>query len=521
MRLFSTGLIVFSFTFSMNAMSIAAKPEKDEKIIDISELKTRFDSNIRKYTLKNGLRVILMKNGFSPTIAAYLKVSTGSAEEPFDIAGTAHFLEHLLFKGTKTLGTRNFEREKPYLEQIIADGERLDTIERQLLNPHLSQSERDKLNQRKSELNKRMSIWQKGAAKFILSEEDSKAYSLAGQVGYNAYTTTDVTNYQIKLPKNRLELWAEIESSRFKQPVFREYYPERKVILEERRMRYDSRPQSLLYELYLKTAFGFSPYGKPVIGFASNIPRMRYRDTLSFFNNYYTANRMVISIVGDIEFEPTLAIVKKHFEDLPAGSDPEYPPIELDAQNGHRRAELVAEHTPVLLTGFKRPPVTHSDDIALEALSLILTQGNTSRLVKRLVIDEKIASSISSYSSLPGGKQESTFTIIASPFQHKDYHRLETVILEELNKIAENGVSDDELKKIKNAYFVSLVDSLSANAGLADSLSYAELIFGSYEEFFSSLEKMQKLESKQIQNAVKKYFKNEKRTTVYLVKPEQ
>lgn len=512
--------ILFSVLhFPLFSLTIQAPPPRDFKnAIDIDNLKDRFEKNIRKYKLKNGIRVILMKNGFAPTVAAYLKVSTGSAEESTDISGTAHFLEHLLFKGTSSLGTKNYKAEKKYLDQIFLDGERLDQVNRQLENPLLTSQERSALLERKAKLEKYLKIWQKGAARFVISEEDSRAYSLAGQVAYNAYTNVDVTNYQIMLPKNRLELWAYIESNRFRAPVFREFYQERKVIMEERYMRTDSDPGSLLYELYLKTAFGFSPYGKPVIGFKKNIPRMTYKNTKQFFNNFYTPSRMVISIVGDVNFDSTIAMIKKYFEKIPERETPEYPTMENEVQDGKRVAEMVADNTPLLITGFKRPPITHKDSVALDALSAILARGQTSRLVKRLVLDDKLVSQIRSYPSVPGGKLESTFAFIALPFEEKNYGKIQDIIMDEVMKLVREGPNKDEIEKVKNSYFVNLVALLSKNAGLADSLSYAELIHGDYRELYNKMERVQKLTPKDIQNAARKYFVPEKQTTVTIKK---
>ncbi len=480
------------------------------------ELQQRFSHNIRKYTLKNGLRVILMQNGTSPSLALYLKVGVGSANEPFDRAGTAHFLEHLLFKGTTRLGTIDYEREKPYLEQLIAEGERIDALERRLLDPLLGKEQRTQLQQELEILNRRFALWQKQAARFVISEEDSQIYSRAGQVGYNAYTSTDVTNYQIKLPKNRLELWAALESERFLNPVFREFYPERKVILEERRMRYDTKPSSLLYELYIKTAFGFSPYGKPVIGFESNILRMKHSETLEFFRNNYIPSRMVIAIVGDLNFDETFQIIERYFSRLPERAEPEFPPITLAPQRGKQIAWLEAKSTPQFITGWRRPAITHQDSVALEMLGRLLTDGQTSRLKKRLVLEEKIASSVSAYTALPGEKLESMFTVFCSVYSEEQYPLAEKMIAEELSKIATGEVSDKELLKIKNSYLAELIGSLTANAGLADNLSYYELMLGDYNHFFTSLDAIAKVTAQDLSRVAKTYFTDSGNTTVYM-----
>lgn len=487
-----------------------------EERFDMSAFRQKTEKNIRKRTLPNGLRVILMKQTSSPTIACYLKIGVGSANESFDQAGTAHFLEHLLFKGTDRLGTLNYDQEKAYLDQIEADGERIDTLERTLLNPLLTNSERQAIEERIARLSNRLETWQRRAQKFVISEEDSQAYSQAGQMGYNAYTTTDVTNYQIKLPSNRLEMWAELESARFLDPVLREFYPERKVIKEERRMRYDSRPTSLLYELFLKTAFGMSPYGKPVIGFEKSMHRLRLGETREFFKRNYIPSRMVIAIVGDLEFDPSFAIIEKYFGRLKPSNTPEFPPTVYEPQRGRRIAWLEAKNSPAMISGWARPPVTHADDRALEVLARLLGEGQTSRLVNRLVIQDKIAGDVKVGSSTPGEKLDTQFTIFADVFDAANYPAVERAIEDEIKKLAADGPSEDELQKIKNRYVAELVHTLQQNAGLADNLSYYELILQDYSKMFTALEEVEKIDAAKIRDVARKYFKEATNTTVYI-----
>lgn len=487
----------------------------DEKF-DVAAFKLKTEQNIRKRTLPNGLRVILMRQTSSPTIACYLKIGVGSANESFDQAGTAHFLEHLLFKGTPTLGTLNYAEEKPYLQQIEVDGERIDTLERTLLNPLLLPAERQAIEARLAHLSRRLAIWQTKAQRFIISEEDSQAYSQAGQLGYNAYTTTDVTNYQIKLPANRLEMWADLESARFLNPVLREFYPERKVIKEERRMRYDSRPTALLYELFLKTAFGMSPYGKPVIGFEKSMHRLKLTETRDFFNSNYIPSRMVIAIVGDLDFEKSFSIIEKYFGQIKARPTPEFPPTVYEPQRGRRIAWLEVKNSPAMITGWSRPPVTHQDDRALEVLSRLLGDGQTSRLVNRLVIQDKLVGDVKVGSSTPGEKLDTQFTIFADVFDATNYAAVENAISEELVKLKTVGPNAEELQKIKNRYIAELVRTLQQNAGLADTLSYYELILQDYGKIFTALEEIEKVDSAEIRAVTAKYFIDSKNTTVYI-----
>ncbi|HNL53272.1 MAG TPA: pitrilysin family protein [Turneriella sp.] len=504
----------------LGALSALQAGGATAETFDIAGFRKAAEKNIRKKTLPNGMRVILMRQPSSPTIACYLKIGVGSANESFDQAGTAHFLEHLLFKGTPTMGTTNYPEEKKLLEKIESTGERLDSLERALLNPLITDKERSNLKKRMAEQEKLLASLQAEAQAFVISEEDSQAYSLAGQVGYNAYTTTDVTNYQIKLPANRLAMWAELESNRFLNPVLREFYPERKVIQEERRMRYDSRPTSLLYELFLKTAFGMSPYGKPVIGFEKSMHRLRLRETRQFFERNYIPSRMVITVVGELEFDEAFATIEKYFGRLKARPTPEFPPTVYEPQRGRRIAWLEAKNSPTMITGWARPPAMHDDDKALEVLSRLLGDGQTSRLVNRLVIQDKLAGDVKVGSSTPGEKLDTQFTIFADVFDAASYPAIEKAIAEELERLRTNGPTAEELQKIKNRYIAEIVQTLSQNAGMADTLSYYELLLNDYQKLFSSLEEINEVDAAKIKAVVAKYFTEGRNTTVYL-KPLQ
>ena len=487
--------------------------ERENALLSINEL---LIEKLHFHTLDNGLRVILVQNDLSPTIAAYIKIGVGSANEPFDQAGTAHFLEHLLFKGTERLGTSNYGKERPALEQLFADGNRLDALRLKLKDPLISESFRKKLKEREAKLKKRMGIWENLLRTYTLSEEDSLAYEMAGQSGYNAYTSSDVTNYQVKLPSHRLELWAALESARFTKPVLREFYRERSVIQEERRMRIDSRPPSRLYELYLKTAFGLSPYGKPVIGTETSIPSLTHHGTSEFFYNNYGPERMVIALVGNLEPDETIALIKNYFERIPPRNSGYMPPFEFKPTKGLRTANLNIKASPYMLMGWYRPPITHKDYLTFEVLNSILTGGKSSRLNKSLVFREKLVSSIFSYVGAGGSKLTGSFVIGAYPYKEADYNLVIKKIKGQLQNIKENGVTEFELDRVKNEYLNTLLSSLQTNAGLAEALTYYEVQLNDYQALTKKLDNINKITSKDIQALIEKYFKEENETRVFI-----
>ena len=339
-------------------------------------------------------------------------------------------------------------------------------------------------------------------------------------VGFNAYTSVDVTNYQIKLPKNQLELWAYLESQRLFEPQFREFYQERKVILEERRARYDSIPGNLLYETFLKTAFGFSPYGKPIIGFQNNILKLSWEETVNFFHKNYIPSRMVIAIVGDLDFSESYNILKKHFEKIPSREEPKFPPIEKEWRAGQKTANLIKKPAaPKMITGWHRPNIKDSDHILFSFISSLLTSGKSSRLFKRIVLQEKLASSIYAIDSIPGEKLDNTFIIVISPFKEEYYEKIYNIIEEEIQNLIQEGPTKEELTKLRNQWMNGIIDILQTNAGLADRLSYYELLLNDYRYLFQSINRIKELQKADIVNVLKKYFQKANNTTVWLNKP--
>lgn len=492
-------------------------PSQDNGL-DAAAFSRQMSQRVKKFTLKNGIRVLFMQNGETPVVSAYIKFAVGSSNEPFNLAGTAHLLEHMLFKGTETLGTLDYEKEKIYLQQIAVDGAKVDLLSLQLRDPSLSPQERERLQKEKATLQKRRDFLQSFSSRFVLSEEDSMAYAQAGQQGYNAYTSTDVTNYQVNLPANRLELWAYLESSRFLKPILREFYSERKVVMEEKRMRYDSRPSAQLYQLFLSTAFGFSPYGKPVIGYASNIPVLTKENTENFFYQNYIPSRMVLTLVGKFDFTQTEKLIRKYFEKIPSRPLPPFPPIEQEPQQGKRTAYLQTElqASPLFITGWSKPSIFDKDHAAFEVLEKILSDGQTSRLTQRMVLQESVASSVGTYNGNPGQRLKNNFTIFVQTYKEEDYAKAEKILQEELKRLAEEGPDDEELERVKNNYLSYLLNSMESNAGLSDALSYYEAVKNNYADFFNNLEHIQKVSKEDIQHVIKTYFIDKTNTTVYL-----
>ncbi|TGN20114.1 M16 family metallopeptidase [Leptospira idonii] len=489
--------------FSLSALSA------DDQFFPKSE--KLFQEKIRKVRLDNGLTMILMKRGNSPTLALYIKFKVGAVDETPEQAGTAHLLEHMLFKGTKDVGTSDFKKEEKYQEQIEVWGTKLDNL--RLEERNFTESGRkvpDSLSSEISKLDKRLKNLIQLQDQFIIKNEDSYIYEQNGEVGFNAYTSQDVTNYQIQLPSNRLEIWAKLESDRLRDPILREYYTERDVVIEERRMRTEDSGSGVLRERFFSVAFESHPYRKPVIGYATGLPFLKIDETKKFFKENYTPNRMVIAIVGEQNFDETERIVRKYFSDLKKGKDRSPYKIEEKQYLGEKRVKVLHPSSPQMMLGWLKPAYPHRDNAGFDVLSNLLTTGAGARLNQRLVLGDKSATSVGSANGYPGERYANFFTLFVKPGGNADLSGIENSIWEELKKIEENGVSKEELEKVKNQMIADFLKTMDDNATIADLLSYYELLYGNWNHIFKQYETIQSVDSKEIQDIVKKYLSKDR-----------
>ncbi|TGL48826.1 insulinase family protein [Leptospira kemamanensis] len=468
---------------------------------------SQFREKIKTIQLENGLTVVMMKRGTSPTVALYIKFLVGAVDETPEEAGTAHLLEHMLFKGTKSVGTTDFHKEEKYQKQIEVWGTELDDLklkrrEYQTRGETVPKS----LEEEIETLNRLLKNLIQLQDEFIVKNEDSYMYEQNGEMGFNAYTSQDVTNYQIQLPNNRIEIWAKIESDRLKNPILREYYTERDVVIEERRMRTDDVGGAVLREKFFSTAFESHPYRKPVIGYSAQIPYLKIEETKAFFERHYTPNRMVISVVGQFDFAETEGIIRKYFSDLKPGKP--RPPYKIEEKSfpGEKRFKVLHPSASQMMMGFIKPPYPHKDNSTFDVLSNVLTSGTGSRLYKRLVLEEKLVLNIGSGNGYPGERYKNYFVFFISPNEGVDPKKIESIIWEEIDRIGEQGIANDELEKVKNQMVSDFMKTLDQNGAIADLLSYYQLLYGDWGSLFSQYQTIMNTSSSDIQSLIPKYL---------------
>jgi len=509
--------LTFLFTLTVFSGSrISAEPADA-----IQDTLTGLKQDIKRVTLDNGLRIILVRRTFSPTVACYIKYKAGGADETDPSAGIAHMLEHMLFKGTKTIGTLNYEKEQKYIIQSNVWAKRLDDARRRVDDLKRGAATPETLAKAESNVKlyrTRLLSLQRAARTYMIPDEDSAIYALSGERGYNAYTTKDLTNYQIELPANRLEVWARLESDRMQNSVLRDFYTEREVVREERRLRIDNVAHGYLMEQFIQKIYSSHPYGRSLIGSMEVIQYLNFDQAKDFYNTYYAPNNTVIALVGDIEFEKTEALMRKYFSDLKPKKIPDlkataFNPLPTDVQ-------IKKEGSPVMLLAWLKPAGLAKDSLNLELLTGILAGRSDSRLFRRLVLKDRVASEVSAFTGYPGERYTNLFMIQAVPAPWKTYDDIQKSIVDELEQLRSKGVTTDELDRVKNTTIADFLYGLRSNAEYADNLTYFELLFGDYNTLFTKISAIQAVTTEDIKQSAQTFITADRMSTARLM-PEK
>ena len=462
-----------------------------------------FENRVTVRTLPNGLTVIMLRRPEAPVFSFFTMVDTGSSQDPLSKTGLAHMMEHMAFKGTPDIGTTNYAEEKVALakvEQAYAayEAERIKRMDR----------DPQKLAQLQKE-------WQDAIAaadKFVIKNQFGEIVESHGGVGMNAFTTYDETGYLYSMPSNMIELWAAIESDRFANPVMREFYKERNVVMEERRMRTDSDPTGRLVEQFLGTAFAANPYHRPTIGYPSDLQSFSATDAENFFHRYYVPSNMVIALVGDLDPNTVLPIVEKYFGQLPTNPKPTELTTVEPPQNSVREVKMNDMAQPIYVEGYHRPSYLDPDDAVYDAITDIMSNGRTSRMYRSLVRDQKIAAAAAGFSGFPGTKYAHLFAFYGVPLPGHTNTEMQKAIQEQIQKLKTEDVSDEELQMFKTRTKADLIRGLASNQGLAQQLAIYQTRYGDWRELFRYLEKVDKVQKADIRRVANKVFTDSNRT---------
>lgn len=471
----------------------------------------KLEGRVIEHKLKNGIIVLMLERHEAPVVSFHVLFDVGASDESVGITGIAHMLEHLAFKGTKTIGTIDYEKEKPLLEK-------LDEIVLQLREERAKGKKADPA--RIQQLEKEFAETQAEANKYVVTDEFSKILQVHGGVGLNATTSQDSTRYFVSLPANKVELWALLESDRIANLVPREFYSEQNVVLEERRLRTDSSPIGKLFEQFQALAFNAHPYHNPTIGWESDIRNYTREKVEAFYKKYYVPANATIAIVGDINPPEVIEIMEKYFGAIPPAPKPPKVLTVEPPQVGEKRIQVELDANPYILIGYHKPDVNHPDEAVFDVITSILSEGRTSRFYKNLV-EKRIATSVDSFTGFPGDKYPNLFSILATPLTPHTNKEVEEGIYAELEKLKTEYVSAEELQKVINNVEASFISSLASNSGLAGQLAFFQAITGDWRNLEKHIDQIKAVTPEDIQRVAKQYFIKTNRTVAEIVKKEK
>ncbi len=462
------------------------------------------------FVLDNGMKFILLPRLEEPNnIAAGWVAQVGSVNERPGITGLSHFFEHLMFKGTKTIGTSDSVKDASYtnkerdLRNSMLDiiwTEQYDRFKRgEIDDPWDASYDTEELSTLRESLRNTMDEHRS----VIIKDEISSIYQGEGAVGLNAFTSEDVTFYINQLPANKLELWCWVESDRLANSVFREFFSERDVVHEERRMRTESTPTGEFQEQFNSMFWQASPYSWPVIGWPSDLNSYTLEEAKRYFDIYYQPSNLIGVLVGDFDVKTATAMIKKYFGQLRAGSSPPPPvPTIEPSQKASQRMVAEVDAQSQIEIRYHAVPFGHADSYALDILSAVLN-GKTGRLYKSMVEGEEIATSASFY--LDGKKYAGFLSFSAIVKGDATPENLEESWYEQVSILQNELVSEKELKKVKNNVIADQYRQLQSNFYLMIQLGYLEAL-GGWEYINDSGKKLLEVTPEDVMRVAKKYL---------------
>ncbi len=474
------------------------------------------------FTLDNGMKFLLLPRADQPnSIAAGWVAKVGSVNERPGITGISHFFEHMMFKGTTTIGTENAAEDALLTQKQNGIRGKLRALHLgeqyarwkggeidDPWNPEFDTPEMTKLRADLREV-------QDEQREITKKNEFDQIYTRLGGSGMNAFTSHDLTFYFINVPSNKLELWCWMESDRLSDSVFREFFEERDVVHEERRMRTESTPTGIYQEQFDAMFWQSSPYSWPVIGWPTDLNSYTREQAQSYFDTYYAPNNLCGVVVGDFDLETAKTQITQYFARLERRDAPP-PVITLEQpQLAEKRMKVTCDCPPQVEVRYPSVPFGHRDEAAIEVMAEILN-GRTGRLYKALVEDQKIATGA-------GVRQDSrkyggAFSFSGECQGESTPEMLESAWYEQLERMQEEQVDERELQKVKNQILASSFRRLETNFNLLLQLGYYEAL-GGWEYINHSPKEMAAVSSEDIIRVANAYFKPEQRSVaVYLRK---
>ncbi len=454
----------------------------------------QFQIPVHYDTLKNGLRVIIVPDTNVAVVSCRLYYFVGSMYEGPGSSGLSHMFEHMMFKGTKRIGTKDYQKEIPLMTSIDSLA---DMINKERLK---GRSGSDSLIQNLKA--KKFAILEK-QRKFMKKEELWETYQNNGGTNLNAWTADDMTAYIVTLPKNKLELFYWLESDRMKDPILREFYSERDVVAEERRMRYENRPLNRYWERLNSLFYVAHPYRIPTIGWMSDIEAYTREKMENHIRKFYTPDNALIVMVGNVEPKKIISDIKRYFGSIPRSKNTKTEVVTREPQPvGVTRFTVHDNVAPRIDLMFHTPGYPHDDLYKIDILEGIFS-GRSGRLYRRLVDKEKLCIDVGAGNSFR--LHDGYFQIWAELKSDADPQKVEQIILEEIQKLNSNPPTANEMLRITNQIRMSFTSGLKSLEGLSDRLAWFERL-NSWKDLFSYPDKISKVKPEEVSAIVGKYI---------------
>ncbi len=479
---------------------------------------------VQEHVLDNGMHLLLVERHDSPSVIGGWVAHVGSANEEAGVTGIAHLFEHMMFKGSETIGTSDSAKELEIMGRLdetraemeleyskLREAKRRGEVEGSIYLP-------ENRTPALEELSKKMKALQDEQHQYIIKDEFDQIYTEMGASGMNAFTNNDMTTYFTTVPANKLELWFWMESERLLNPVFREFYSERDVVREERRMRVESNPTSKFEEQYDSMFWNASPYHHPVVGWPSDVESISRAQANQFFATYYAPNNLTVAIVGDFDSAEVLALATKYFGRIPRGETP--PPevvTEELPQIQERRMVAEADANPSVQIRWRTVSFVNSDQHALDIMASILS-GRTGRFYKTLVEENKLASG-EPYAYGRSMRLDGMFEVGAELADGVPHQAAEEALLGEISKLKTEPIPANELQKVKNQSLANSYRRLQSNFYLMLQLLIYDAM-GDWNYINDSSAAVQAVTAEDVMRVAKKYFTPEGRNTLWYVRKE-
>jgi predicted Zn-dependent peptidase len=535
------------------------------------------EDKVNEFELDNGMKFLVVERHEAPVAFMAIVFNVGSANEWPNVTGISHLLEHMMFKGTKMMGTNNYKKEIPYIEKTDELGERtielrkaigewrferFEELRKDVLTTFTDEENEtvgtDKYLQNKlivekikgmeslpAELESQKYLVEEGErdylalyleyletwgeivrlideqrSEYVVNNELWETYMNNGSRMLNAGTSNDFTVYFVYLPSNRLELWMTMESDRMDTPIFREFWIERDVVMEERRLS-DNDPDDVLDEAFNSVAFTACPYKWPVLGWMSDLRTIDRKELVDYHRKYYAPNNATACVVGDVDLEEVKKMAKKYFGSI-EGQDPPNPVETREPeQRGERRVVVEHEANPALKIGWHKPIYPDPDAVVFDVITSVLSGGRTTRLYKSIYEDQKLTARPPAAYTGPGDRYDNLMIVTAQPRHPHTLEEVEQALYAEIEKLKTDPVEERELQRIKNQIDADQVRRLGSNLGIAFTVLMGEIYMGDYKAMFRYIDMVKEVTAEDVMRVADKYLTEQNRTVGWRIQVEE